>query len=89
MPVFGCALRGFRIASFEPGPHTFIVSMGETLGKIVSLFVEPGKKCADSLLVRVGHCIKMARSTPTSKRGRVNQLGATMSLFERTAALSR
>ena len=73
MAVFGGPLGSFRVAPFEPGPNALIVSMGETLGKIVSFFVKPGKECADRLLVCLAHNITMARATSTSKRGRVHQ----------------
>jgi hypothetical protein len=55
MTVFGRTLRSFRVASFEPRPNALIVSMGETLGKIVGLFVQPGKECTDRLLVSFAH----------------------------------
>ena len=57
MAVFRRTLRRFRVAPFEPRPHALIVSVCETLGEIVGLFVEPGKEGADCLLVGVGHLI--------------------------------
>ena len=57
MTVFGRPLRSFRVTPFEPGPNALIVSMGETLGKIVGFFVKPGKECADRLLVCLAHNI--------------------------------
>jgi hypothetical protein len=57
MTVFGRTLRRFRVAPFEPGPNTLIVSVGKTLGKVVSFFVKAGKECADRLLVCLAHNI--------------------------------
>lgn len=55
MTIFGRTFRGFWVAPFKPGPHALIVPMGETLGKIVSLFVKAGKECTDRLLVSFAH----------------------------------
>ena len=55
MAIFRRTPRRFRVAPFEPRPHALIVSVCETFGEIVGLFVEPGKKRADCLLVGVGH----------------------------------
>ena len=73
MPVFGSPLGGLGIASFEPGPHTLIVTVGQTLGEIVCLLIEACKKGADCLLVSFAHRTTMARGPATSKRGREDQ----------------
>lgn len=55
MPVFGGPFGGFGIASFEPRPHTFIVTVGQTLGKIVRLLVEAREEGTNRLLVSFSH----------------------------------
>lgn len=71
--VFGGPLGSFGIAPLEPCPHTFIVTVGQTLGKIVRLLVEARKEGTDRLLVSFGHSTTMARGPSTSKRGRANR----------------
>ena len=73
MPVLGGALGSFGVASFEPRPHTLIVTVGETLGKIVRLLIEARKEGTDRLLVSFAHSTTMARGPSTSKRGRADQ----------------
>jgi len=70
MTIFGSPLGGFGVASLEPGPHTFIVTVGQTLGKIVCLLIEACKEGADCLLVSFAHGTTMARGQSTSKRSR-------------------
>jgi hypothetical protein len=57
MAVFGRTLGSFRVASFTPRPNALIIAMGETLSKIVSLFVQPGEERAYRLLVSLAHNI--------------------------------
>jgi hypothetical protein len=47
--------------------------VGQTLGEIVRLLVEPREEGADRLLVSFAHTTTMARGPATSKRGRDDQ----------------
>jgi hypothetical protein len=73
MPIFGSPLGGFWVASLEPGPHAFIVTVGQTLGKIVCLLIEARKEGAHRLLVSFTHRTTMARGQSTIKRSRDEQ----------------
>lgn len=53
MATLGGTLRRIGIPPLEPRPHTFVVTVGETLGEIPGLFIEAGKKSADRGLISV------------------------------------
>ena len=57
MPIFGSPLGSFRVASFEPRPYALIVTVGQTLGKVVGLLIKAREKSADGLLVSFSHGI--------------------------------
>lgn len=55
MAIFRRTLGRLRVASLEPRPDAFIVTVGETLGQIVRLLVQTGEKSTDRLLVTLVH----------------------------------